>query len=272
MRNEQPGESSLRLEFRPEYEEQLGLEFRPEYEGQPRRESQPQPSSDSASNNPDDLLICVDLLDRQIGVANKLECHKRALLHRAFSVVLWRRSDRGPQLLLQQRAMGKYHSGGLWANSCCSHPRAAMSAVESDEKPAGESAVKSAAKSAVTSDEKPAVKTAANPAGESLETAVERRLAQELGVHDVRCSEIGSFVYFASYDNGLSEYEYDHVFLGEYSEQANGSIAPDPEEIMDTRWVSVDELDRELRSNPRSYAVWLFSVAGMALRYLRDRT
>lgn len=238
MRNEEPGESLLGLE------------------------SQSQSNPNSAASTPNDLLICVDLLDRQIGVASKLECHKRALLHRAFSVVLWRRSDRGPQLLLQQRAMGKYHSGGLWANSCCSHPRAAMPAVNSAKEPNGGSAINSAGESAAQSAEK--------SAGESLELAVQRRLAQELGVHDVRCGEIGSFVYFAPYDNGLSEYEYDHVFLGEYSERANGPIVPDPEEIMDTRWVTVDELDCELRSNPRSYAAWFFSVAGMALTHLRD--
>lgn len=85
-----------------------------------------------------DQLICVDVLDRQIGTADKLRCHKEGLLHRAFSIFLMD----GNRILLQQRALGKYHSGGLWANSCCSHPRD----------------------------------------GEDLETATQRRLAEELGV------------------------------------------------------------------------------------------
>lgn len=67
-----------------------------------------------------DMLICVDALDRQIGSADKLRCHREGLLHRAFSVFL----VDGSRMLLQRRALHKYHSGGLWANACCSHPRA----------------------------------------------------------------------------------------------------------------------------------------------------
>lgn len=65
-------------------------------------------------------VICVDEDDDPIGEAGKLDAHKRGLLHRAFSVFLF--DDRN-RLLLQRRAFGKYHSGGLWANSCCGHPR-----------------------------------------------------------------------------------------------------------------------------------------------------
>lgn len=65
-------------------------------------------------------VILVDSLDRPIGMMEKMEAHRRGLLHRAISVVLF--NDRG-QLLLQHRAEGKYHSGGLWTNTCCSHPR-----------------------------------------------------------------------------------------------------------------------------------------------------
>lgn len=66
-----------------------------------------------------DRLICVDALDRQIGTADKLRCHREGLLHRAFSIFLMD----GSRFLLQRRALDKYHSGGLWANACCSHPR-----------------------------------------------------------------------------------------------------------------------------------------------------
>lgn len=67
-----------------------------------------------------DHVILVDASDRPIGTAPKLEAHQEARLHRAFSVFIL--NDAG-ELLLQRRAEGKYHSGGLWSNACCSHPR-----------------------------------------------------------------------------------------------------------------------------------------------------
>lgn len=65
-------------------------------------------------------LILVDADDRQVGTAEKLDAHRRGLLHRAFSIIIW--DSKGRQLL-QKRAAAKYHSGGLWTNSCCGHPR-----------------------------------------------------------------------------------------------------------------------------------------------------
>lgn len=56
----------------------------------------------------------------------KLEAHQKGLLHRAFSVFVF--NTKG-ELLLQQRALGKYHSGGLWTNTCCSHPRYGESTI-----------------------------------------------------------------------------------------------------------------------------------------------
>ena len=64
-------------------------------------------------------VILVDAEDNAIGTADKLEAHRAGRLHRAFSVFIF--NDRG-EMLLQQRAEGKYHSGGLWSNACCSHP------------------------------------------------------------------------------------------------------------------------------------------------------
>lgn len=65
-------------------------------------------------------VVLVDADDRTCGSAPKLEAHRRGLRHRAFSVIVG--NYRG-ELLLQQRARGKYHSAGLWANACCGHPR-----------------------------------------------------------------------------------------------------------------------------------------------------
>ena len=66
-----------------------------------------------------DEVILVNEQDEQIGLMPKLEAHEKGLLHRAFSVFLFNTQG---QLLLQQRAFGKYHSEGLWSNTCCSHP------------------------------------------------------------------------------------------------------------------------------------------------------
>lgn len=77
-----------------------------------------------------DNLILVDVLDAPIGTAEKREAHAAPLLHRAFSVFL---TDGTGRLLLQKRAAGKYHSGGLWANACCSHPRWGEQTIPSAE-------------------------------------------------------------------------------------------------------------------------------------------
>ncbi|OGC47493.1 isopentenyl-diphosphate delta-isomerase [candidate division WWE3 bacterium RIFCSPHIGHO2_01_FULL_35_17] len=64
-------------------------------------------------------VILVDENDTPIGICEKLEAHKKKLLHRAFSVFIF--NDKN-ELLLQRRAISKYHSGGLWTNTVCSHP------------------------------------------------------------------------------------------------------------------------------------------------------
>lgn len=66
-------------------------------------------------------LIQVDNLDVPVGLVKKLEAHLDGVLHRAFSVFVFRKVGSSIQLLLQQRASHKYHSGGLWTNTCCSH-------------------------------------------------------------------------------------------------------------------------------------------------------
>lgn len=125
------------------------------------------------NSTPADQLILVDLADRQIGSCGKLETHQRGLLHRAFSVFLFD----GSRVLITRRALTKYHSGGLWTNTCCSHPRV----------------------------------------GETLAEAVPRRLKEELGIVHAPCHEVGTYCYRATFPNGLVEYEIDHVFVGEWA-------------------------------------------------------
>lgn len=68
----------------------------------------------------EELVILVDENDNQIGLMPKMEAHEKAVLHRAFSVFVFNGKN---ELMLQQRALHKYHSPGLWTNTCCSHQR-----------------------------------------------------------------------------------------------------------------------------------------------------
>lgn len=67
-----------------------------------------------------DLVILVDKSDREIGTMEKMAAHQKGLLHRCFSIFIF--NGKG-EVMLQKRAKSKYHSGGLWTNTCCSHPR-----------------------------------------------------------------------------------------------------------------------------------------------------
>jgi isopentenyl-diphosphate Delta-isomerase len=157
-------------------------------------------------------VILVDENDRQTGIAEKLQAHKKGLLHRAFSVFIF--NDDG-DWLLQQRAPGKYHSGGLWTNACCSHPAP----------------------------------------GEDTQAAAHRRLVEELGF-DTEIEKIFHFVYKAHFENGLTENEYDHVFAGKYS----GTLNPDPMEVMNTRFLSIENIKKEISNAPYSFTEW-FKIA-----------
>ena len=75
----------------------------------------------------EEKVVLVDLQDQQVGTMGKLEAHQKAVLHRAFSIFVLNSSK---ELLLQQRAFGKYHSPGLWTNTCCSHQREGESNLE----------------------------------------------------------------------------------------------------------------------------------------------
>jgi len=67
-----------------------------------------------------DYVVLVNKKDQEIGTMEKMEAHQKGLLHRAFSVFIF--NSKG-EMLIHRRALGKYHSPGLWTNTCCSHPR-----------------------------------------------------------------------------------------------------------------------------------------------------
>ena len=121
----------------------------------------------------EEYVILVDQNDNKVGLMPKMMAHEKALLHRAFSVFIFNDNN---ELMLQQRALDKYHSPGLWTNTCCSHQRDHESNIE----------------------------------------AGKRRLLEEMGF-SVELKEVTSFIYKASFDNGLTEHEFDHILVGHYN-------------------------------------------------------
>jgi isopentenyl-diphosphate delta-isomerase type 1 len=81
-----------------------------------------------------EYLVLVDENDKEIGVAEKMTAHAQNQLHRAFSVFIFRHKNSQLELLLQQRALTKYHSAGLWTNTCCSHPRPNEDIIQAGER------------------------------------------------------------------------------------------------------------------------------------------
>ncbi len=153
-------------------------------------------------------VVLVDEQDNALGLCEKMEAHEKGLLHRAFSVFIFNKKG---DMLLQQRAREKYHSGGLWTNACCSHPAP----------------------------------------GETTPDAAHRRLMEELGF-DTSIHKVYDFVYRADFSNGLTEYEFDHVFAGEYEDKP----VPDPREVMDWCYKSVPLIAGELEQSPDKYTAW----------------
>lgn len=153
-------------------------------------------------------VVLVNELDQEIGLMEKMEAHEKALLHRAFSVFVF--NEQG-ELLLQQRALSKYHSGGLWTNTCCSHPRP----------------------------------------NETVLDAANRRLMEEMGFV-TPLEKVLDFIYQAEFSNGLTEHEFDHVFIGHY----NGAIAPDPNEVHAYEYRTMESIQASLDAKEGLFTAW----------------
>ena len=157
-------------------------------------------------------VILVNEQDEQTGTMEKIKAHETAVLHRAFSVFIFNNAG---EMLLQQRAITKYHSGGLWTNACCSHPRP----------------------------------------GEDTLAAANRRLKEELGF-DTELKKVFHFTYKANFSNGLTEHEFDHVFVGSF----NGAIYPDADEVSDFAHKTIQEIETSLQLRPSDFTPW-FHIA-----------
>ncbi|MFA5047719.1 MAG: isopentenyl-diphosphate Delta-isomerase [Patescibacteria group bacterium] len=93
---------------------------------------------------------------------------------------------------------------------------------------------------------------------EDLNQAVQRRLREEIGFI-APTKEIFSFIYKSDFENGLSEHEFDHVFIGYY----DGSPIPDPQEVMDYKWQTIPDLKEDLSKNPDNYTTWFRKIIEM---------
>jgi isopentenyl-diphosphate Delta-isomerase len=160
------------------------------------------------SISPIEEVILVDESDTPLGTMEKMEAHRRALLHRAFSVFIF--NSKG-EMLLQQRAPDKYHSAGLWTNACCSHPRP----------------------------------------GEDTRAAAIRRLYEELRF-TTPLEKLFHFTYKSEFDNGLTEFEFDHVFVGTY----DAAIHPNKAEVSDYCHCSPEQIRESLRLQPDRFTSW----------------
>lgn len=156
----------------------------------------------------EDILILVDEQDNFLGYMGKEEAHFKGVKHRAFSIFVF--NDKN-ELLLQKRALNKYHTPGLWSNTCCSHPRY----------------------------------------GETTIHAVHRRLPEEMGF-DTALSHVHEMSYEISFDNGVTENEYDHVFVGRY----NGEPVINKDEVHDYQWLSLENLRSDMERSPEKYTFW----------------
>lgn len=87
--------------------------------------------------------------------------------------------------------------------------------------------------------------------GEATADAAHRRIKEEMGF-DTELKEITAFIYKAEFDNGLTEHEYDHFFVGFYE----GEIKPNPEEVCEFKFISMSELLGDVKNNPDKYTPW----------------
>jgi isopentenyl-diphosphate delta-isomerase len=153
-------------------------------------------------------VILVDEHDEEIGLMEKIEAHEKGLLHRAFSIFIFNQKG---EMLLQQRGLRKYHSGGLWTNACCSHPKPNEKTID----------------------------------------AAHRRLKEEMGF-DTELTKAFDFKYKANFSNGLTEHEFDHVFVGYY----DGKIEYNFDEVETYAYRSMDRIEASFAEYTDFYTEW----------------
>lgn len=142
---------------------------------------------------------------------DKLRVHQLGLRHKAVSVFVMDRT----KVLIQRRALSKYHTPGLWANTCCTHPHW----------------------------------------GESPIDCAMRRLDEELGISGLYPTYRDTIEYCADVGNGLIENEIVDVFLAEADQRL--FTDPNPEEVVELRWMDFYELSADVARHPERYTPWM---------------
>ena len=149
---------------------------------------------------------------------DKLETHKQGLKHYAFSVFLFNKNG---ELLLQKRAVNKYHSGGLWSNTCCSHFRN--------------------------------IKEFQNK-----QNTAKRRLKEELGIDFTGDLHLMKVFEYQTQVGDLIENEIDYIFTGEIDDNiANISKNINKNEVEEVKFLSSNELKNDIKTNSNLYTEWL---------------
>lgn len=166
-------------------------------------------------------VTLVDPYDHEIGAIEKMLAHRYGMLHRAFSIFIFRKRNGLIELLLQRRNISKYHSGGLWTNTCCGHPQLNELTID----------------------------------------AAAQRLKEEMGIN-TQLKEVGTFHYIASFSNGLTENEIDHVLVGFYDGQFQANYV----EISEYAWVSLTNLQKDLKAMPEKYTAWFTQTLDLILQ------
>ncbi|WP_116132303.1 isopentenyl-diphosphate Delta-isomerase [Tropicimonas sp. IMCC34043] len=151
--------------------------------------------------------------DGKLAPEEKLAVHRLGLKHMAVSVFVLS----GEAVLLQQRAAGKYHTPGLWTNTCCTHPRW----------------------------------------NEAPEVCAIRRLDEELGITGLAPQFRQKVEYRAEVGAGLIEHEVVDIFVAEVADPASIVVNPDPDEVAAVRWMNLPELRAMTTRFPHRFTPWL---------------
>lgn len=144
---------------------------------------------------------------------DKLEVHKKGFQHKAISVLVLNKNQ---EILLQKRSMNKYHTPGLWTNTCCSHPKW----------------------------------------NENSKVCANRRLFEELGISKLNLEFKEVIKYRANVGNNLIENEVVDIYTTNISDKKNLKININPLEVMEIKWLNIKETLEEINTFPQLFTPW----------------